>query len=328
MAVITISGEPGSPGEEVAARVAGHLGFSLVDKAGLAQLGGEMDLDEARLRKADEAISGEGGEIDAETEACARLLQDIIAQLAEEQDMVIIGRGAQGLFHNCPGTLNVQLVAPRKFRILQVQAHERLSEREARKRIRSLEIQRARYLRFLYNLNPADPNLYDLTLRMDRLSAEQASKLIVTAFDEMGLRQVPRDRIVKDILPEMAEKRDNKQFANAAETEFARFLEFYRIPFEYEPRTFPLETDAEGRIIEAFTPDFYLPEQDLYIELTTMKQSLVTRKNRKVRKLRTLYPEVNIRIFYQRDFYNLLAKYGLLAGVRSQTPDETQAAHE
>ena len=76
----------------------------------------------------------------------------------------------------------------------------------------------------------------------------------------------------------------------------------------------PLEADAEGRVIEAFTPDFYLPEQDLYIELTTMKQSLVTRKNRKVRKLRRLYPEVNIRIFYQRDFYNLLAKYGLLAG--------------
>jgi cytidylate kinase len=314
MAVITICREPGVLGEEVAARLAGRLGFSLVDKARLAQLSGEIDLDEAGLRKVDEAISGGNRQIDAETEACARLLQDFIAQLAEEQDLVIIGRGAQGLFRDRPGALHVRLIAPRKFRVLQVRTHEGLSGREAGRLIKSLEKERARYLRFLYHLNREDPNLYDLTLRMDRLSIEQALKLIVTALDEMGLRQVPRDRIVKDLLPQMPEKRDSGRFANAAETEFARFLEFYRIPFEYESRTFPLESDAEGKITEAFTPDFYLPEQDLYIELTTMKQSLVTRKNRKVRKLRRLYPEVNIRIFYQRDFYNLLAKFGLLGG--------------
>ncbi len=319
MAVITISREPGSLGEEAAARLAGRLGFSLIDKARLDQLSGEMDLDEAR-RKVDEAISGEGP-IDAETEACAVMLHDILVQLAEEQDLVIIGRGAQALFHNRPGTLHVHFVAPRKFRIQQVQTHERLSEREARSRIRTLEIERARYLRSLFHLNPADPSLYDLTLRMDRLSVEQALKLIVTAIDSMGLREVPRDQIVEDLLPEPAEKRGNGFFANSAETEFARFLEFYHIPFEYEPRTFTLETDAEGRIIEAFTPDFYLPDQDLYIELTTMKQSLVTRKNRKVRKLRQLYPEINIRIFYQRDFCNLMAKYGLPDGIHRQAPD-------
>ena len=94
---------------------------------------------------------------------------------------------------------------------------------------------------------------------------------------------------------------------------------FYCIAYKYEPRSFPLETDAEGNITEAFTPDFYLPEQDRYIELTTMKQSLVTRKNRKVRKLRRLYPDVNIRIFYQRDFYQLMAKYGILADNAAET---------
>ncbi len=320
MAVITISRQPGALGEEVAARVAGQLGFSLVDKARLAQLSGEMDLDEARLRKMDEAIRGGGREIDSETEACARLLQDLIVQLAEEQDLVVIGRGAEGLFRDRPGALHVRFVAPRKFRVLQVRTHDRLSQLEVGRLIKRLETGRARYLRFLYHLNPADPSLYDLTFRMDRLSIEQALKLIVAAVDEMDLRQVPRDRIVRDLLPQIPEKRDSGRFANAAEREFAHFLEFYRIPFEYESRTFPLEANAEGRTTEAFTPDFYLPEQDLYIELTTMKQSLVTRKNRKVRKLRRLYPEVNIRIFYQRDFYNLMAKYGLLAG--GQVTDE------
>ncbi len=168
-----------------------------------------------------------------------------------------------------------------------------------------LETQRSRYVRFLYRLNWADPSLYDLTLRMDRLSIEQALNLIVAAVDEMKLQQVPRRLIVENLLPETDERRSGERFANDTEREFARFLEFYRIPYQYEPRTFPLEMDAQGKVLEAFTPDFYLPEQDLFIELTTMKQSLVTRKNRKIRKLRQLHPEVNIRIFYQRDFYNL-----------------------
>jgi len=313
MAVITISGEPGVLDKEVAARLAGQLGFLLIDKAGIAQLSGEMDLEEARLQKVDEAISRGDTDIDSETEACARLLQDSVAQLAEEQDVVIIGRGAQGLFRNLPGTLHVRFIAPRDFRVSQTMTRGRLSEREARRLIKTQELERARYLKFLYNLNPSDPGLYDLTIRIDRLSIGQALKVIVTAVDEMELRQVPRDRIVKDLLHQMPERKDNGRFANAAETEFAGFLEFYHIPFEYECRTFPLESDAHGKVTEAFTPDFYLPEQDLFIELTTMKQSLVTRKNRKVRKLRKLYPNVNIRIFYQRDFYNLMAKYGLLA---------------
>jgi len=101
------------------------------------------------------------------------------------------------------------------------------------------------------------------------------------------------------------------RFANDAELECAKVLDFYGVPWEYEPRTFVLETDEEGRVIEAITPDFYLPEQDLYVELTVMKQSLVTRKNRKLRKLRERYPDVKVKLFYRRDFERLAQKYGL-----------------
>lgn len=319
MAVITISREPGTFGKEIAARVAGQLGFVLVDKAHLARLWSEADLDEVSLESVDEWIPSDEPIIDPETEASIKLLPDLIAQLAEEQDLVIIGRAAQGLFRNRPGTLHVRIVAPRRFRVQQLQAQEGTSAREARRRIKTLEVQRSRYLRFLYRLNRDDPCLYDLTLRVDRLSIEQALNLILAAVDEVKIRQVPRSRIVEDLLHETIEPRENRPFANTAEEEFARFLEFYRIAYEYEPRSFPLETDAEGNITEAFTPDFYLPEQDRYIELTTMKQSLVTRKNRKVRKLRQLYPDVNIRIFYQRDFYHLMAKYGILADNAAET---------
>ena len=101
------------------------------------------------------------------------------------------------------------------------------------------------------------------------------------------------------------------RFANEAELECAKILDFYGVPWEYEPRTFVLDTDADGRVVEAMTPDFYLPEQDLYIELTVMKQSLVTRKNRKLRDVRRLYPDVNVKLFYRRDIERLAQRYRL-----------------
>ena len=101
------------------------------------------------------------------------------------------------------------------------------------------------------------------------------------------------------------------RFVNRAELECAKVLDYYGVPWEYEPTTFVLARDEEGRVTEAFTPDFYLPDQELYLEVTVMKQSLVTRKNRKLRKLRQLYPEVKIKLFYERDFDRIASRYGL-----------------
>jgi hypothetical protein len=104
---------------------------------------------------------------------------------------------------------------------------------------------------------------------------------------------------------------DDIDFAHPSERVAAEILDFYRIRWEYEPRTFPIEWDGQGNVVASFTPDFYLPEFDLFIELTTMSQKLVTKKNRKVRRLKELYPDVNVKIFYQKDFRNLLLKFGI-----------------
>ena len=104
---------------------------------------------------------------------------------------------------------------------------------------------------------------------------------------------------------------DPPRFANRIEVECAKILDYYGVPWLYEPRTFELEVDEDGRVLEAFAPDFYLPEQDLYLEITVMKQSLVTRKNRKVRKLKERFPDVNIKLFYKRDIERLAQRYGL-----------------
>ena len=114
-----------------------------------------------------------------------------------------------------------------------------------------------------------------------------------------------RSRLVRRTGPAHA----RVEFAHPSEQEFARFLDYYRIRWVYEPVSFPIAWEGE-RVAEMFTPDFYLPEHDMYVELTTMKQSLVTPKNRKVRLLRELYPDVNVRLLYRKDYQQLLAKAG------------------
>ena len=101
------------------------------------------------------------------------------------------------------------------------------------------------------------------------------------------------------------------RFAHNSERQFAKLLDFYGIVWEYEPTTFTLERDREGRPVQAFSPDFYLPAYDLYIEITTLNQKLVTKKNRKARRLVEQHPEISIRVLYQRDYLHLLVKYGL-----------------
>jgi hypoxanthine phosphoribosyltransferase len=104
---------------------------------------------------------------------------------------------------------------------------------------------------------------------------------------------------------------DEVKFAHRSEMEFARLLDFYDIKWDYEPRSFDIGWDREGNVIQKFRPDFYLPGFDLYIELTTLSQKLVTKKNRKIRLLKELYPEVKCKIFYQKDYRKLLFKYGI-----------------
>jgi hypothetical protein len=106
---------------------------------------------------------------------------------------------------------------------------------------------------------------------------------------------------------------EDVRFAHNSERQFAKLLDFYGIAWEYEPRTFTLETDRQGRPAQAFTPDFYLPAYDLYIEITTLNQKLVTKKNRKARRLQELHPDVRVKVLYQRDYLHLLVKYGLEA---------------
>jgi hypoxanthine phosphoribosyltransferase len=134
--------------------------------------------------------------------------------------------------------------------------------------------------------------------------------------DSGGEKAPKRGAVNKSSTKPPALKSDSTSFAHASERQFAQLLDFYQIEWEYEPKSFDLEWDKDGSVVQRFTPDFYLPVYDLFIEITTLNQKLVTKKNRKVRRLRELYPEVSCKIFYQRDYLSLVRKYGLedLAG--------------
>jgi hypothetical protein len=93
----------------------------------------------------------------------------------------------------------------------------------------------------------------------------------------------------------------------------SRILDFYAVTWEYEPHTFPIMWNLDGDVVESFSPDFYLPDLDLHLEMTTLRQKLVRKKNRKLRRLRELYPDLNVKLFYARDFRALMLKYGKLA---------------
>lgn len=115
------------------------------------------------------------------------------------------------------------------------------------------------------------------------------------------------------------------RFSHPIEETFARILDYYGVEWQYEPRTFALEWDPQGNVTLAFSPDFYLPQQDLYIELTTLRPQLVRIKNRKMRRMAELYPEINIKLLKRQDLRDMMVKFGLdeeaslLVGTDAQT---------
>lgn len=310
MALITISGQPGSRLEEVALSAAQLLQFELVT--------------ESRLRG---IFSAEfGGETAVPDKAFAPAAISVVARLATQRHLVLAAEGAELLFRDFPGLLRVYVVAPESRRAGTLMLDHRLDRKAARTLLRKLEAERKAERKRRFGRSSAPPDSFDLVLNTELLEPEGVADLIRSAALQRGLGEIgllsaaAEAHLQFQVRLKLAKygfqapgrvSLKSKMFVHPSEEVFANLLDFYRVAWEYEPKSFPIQWDKDGRALEAFTPDFYLPEFDLYVELTTMKQSLVTKKNRKVKLLRAIYPQVNIQVFYQKDFENLIFKYGL-----------------
>lgn len=223
------------------------------------------------------------------------------------------------MFKDFLPALHVKVIAPLKCRLDSVCKSYGLDEAGAARLIEEQDQDRQEYLRQIFGYNWLDLDLYHLVVNTGILGLEEAVDLVVNAarnksktadFPVLSLNDSSQEQGLLNSQVQDATG-NAPSFAHPSEEEFARMLDFYQIKWLYEPKTFPLEWDSEGNITVAFSPDFYLPEQDLYVELTTQKQKLVWKKNKKVRRLKEIYPQIKIKIIYGRDYRGLLQKYGI-----------------
>jgi cytidylate kinase len=310
MAVLTVCGEPGCRVDETARLVAQRLGFQLVTESTLRRLVEEEF----------------GPENQLPDKAWPHVTESMLSRLATENHLVTSIPGAEMNLHRYPAVLRVRVVAPVSYRAGAMMVDQRLERPAAIERLKGLEREQREERRRKFGRTTTPPELYDLVMNAASLEPDAMADLLVAAagiraLAEQGLMTAATDADIQfrvrlqlarhRVRPPGEVRLKRAVFSHPSEEIFANLLDFYRIAWEYEPRSFGLQWDPKGQVIEAFTPDFYLPEFDLYVELTTMKQALVTRKNRKIKLLRQIYPGVNIQIFYQKDFQNLIFKYGL-----------------
>ncbi len=309
MALLTISGEPGSRWEEVALGVARLLRFELVTEARLEQW-----------------LADEFGEAAIPDRAWRPAVVSILARMAAVDHLVIATAAAESLFGPLPMLLRAGVVAPAARRIGNVMLDQRLERPAAREALAKLEESTRRTRRARVGRAKPVAEAFDVVVNAEHMDATQMAEVVRAAADARGLAEQgllsataeaqlqfqTRLQLARHgITPAGRANLKRAVFGHPSEELFANLLDFYRIEWEYEPRSFALQWDKDGNVVEAFTPDFYLREFDLYVELTTMKQALVTRKNRKIKLLRAIYPHVNIQVFYQKDFQDLVFKYGL-----------------
>ncbi|MEO7146179.1 MAG: hypothetical protein ABI165_22010 [Bryobacteraceae bacterium] len=310
MSLISVSGEPGSRREELARAVAQSLQCEFVDEPRLGQL-----------------LAGEfGAETPIPDRAWPHAVASILAQFAARHHVVAAIPAAELLAANFPNILRINVIAPEARRIGNLMLDHGLERAAARDRLRELEARERLDRKNKFGRTKPLPARFDLILNADTFDAAGAAAIVEAAMRTRGMLRVGllsdsaqaslqfqlRLQLARyGLVPAGQASLQKAVFSHPSEQMFANLLDFYRIAWEYEPRSFPLQWDKDGRVAEAFTPDFYLFEADLYVELTTMKQSLVTRKNRKVKLLRAIYPHINIQVFYQKDFQNLVFKYGL-----------------
>ncbi|MFP4199454.1 MAG: cytidylate kinase family protein [Halanaerobium sp.] len=315
MQIITISRQTASGGEKIAEELANLLGLKLIDRSFVLENWLPEVADEHQLHMLEQSSKFYTKTVNPESEkenqiSFAEYIAQRLKKEAENNNLLILGLGAQIIFKNHPYALHFKIVASEEYRIKELEKRFGLHNDEA---ARELELADRKHRRYVWRIHQQDweeTTLYHLTLNRDGLSLEESLSVLMSLVDlkkenPKALNDNGKDKKKK------IESQSQRKFGHESEKEFAKILDMHQIKWEYEPSEFPLEWDPEGNVIMAFRPDFYLTEHDTYVELTTMKRKYTTEKNKKVRMLQELYPHIKIKIVYKKDFEQLAEKFEL-----------------
>ncbi len=300
VSVLTLSRQMGSLGDEIAAALSVRLGWDLVSRGDAIDrfLGDDATpADRHLLRDSSRqylALSPAG------VPFIERIEQGLRAHLAQHP-AVLVGFGSQALFSDDRDVLHVRVVASIPARIERIREQYGVSPEDAARMLVESDRKRRRYISTVFGGELSDPALYHLTLNTTSLSVEDAVETV--------LALVARRQADTSGLGPVDGLGTPSPFKHPSEAEFARILDLYGIEWTYEPRTFPTEWDAAGNVVQAFRPDFHLTRFGTYLELTTMDQRHVTEKNGKLKRVRELYPGIDVRIVYRKDFRGLMERF-------------------
>ena len=310
MAVITISRQKGSLGDELAAYLASKLGCGLITREYALEnfFGDEGEEVRKNLEESPKFFLKTTGDITYKE----KLIEELTDLADESTNLIVLGLGGCAIFGARKDAINIKIMASSEIRKTRIGKQYNVDATNADSIMQQSDRKHKRFVSALYDKDLSDDSLYDAIYNTDKMSVQECAESILAMVNQ-------RQQRIKIELETLENESINHQtetpvFKNDTEAEFAGILDMYNIEWMYEPKTFPLEWDDAGNVTMAFSPDFYLPKFNLYLELTVMEQKYVTKKNKKARRVMELYPGTNVRIVYKKDFLELVERFRSFGG--------------
>lgn len=306
MGSITINAQLGSHGGDIAKRLSDMLGVEILDMDSALDhfLEGKVQKNIISLLKQSPKAFLTDSPFDCSFQ---EYLEGMLRDKAKRESYILVNFGGAQFLRDDNYVMHVKVVGSLKERAQRLSERNRINNDKAETELLQSDRKYQRYLNTLFGLDAEREGTYDIVVSTDRASVNGILKVIDGMYQDLQTQIAlltsnaeSQASLTMSKLPEMK---------NESEIDFAYMLDMYHIDWRYEPKTFPIEWDDEGRVTLAFSPDFYLPKFNLYLELTTMNQKYVTMKNKKAKKVREMYPGVNVRIVYKKDFANMMERF-------------------
>lgn len=306
MYILTISRTLGSYGDEIAKKLAQILSIPIIDKeTTYAEWLPEVTDEHAvhMLRSSYAFYHHTYAQEQTYKEYIAEKLRNTLSTGPK----VFLGMGSQVIFKDFPSAIHIRINAPFPVRLERMQKVWHLSTDKAAKNLQESDSRRKKFIRKVHGQDWEDEFLYDLKINTTQIGIDESCKLIrmlVAKADHLSPYNAGQLSLFQNETPRY-------DFRHEVEGEFASILDSYGIDWDYEPTTFPLAFDEEGNISQAISPDFYLKQEETYIELTVMNPKYMSEKRRKIEKLRELYPEIKVILMDKKGLESFIMRYKL-----------------